>query len=473
MNLRRLALNAVSLAAGGVVAQVCFLSIEAVIARRLGEASYGAYGTVYAIALAIAVVADMGMNWKLIEDGSREPAAVPTVLGTTLVLKLVFCAAIYPLALLLLPLAGYDEGLVRFFSVFYIYAALLVVQETLAARNAVHHRIYISAMFQGVCPLLILGGVLAVTSFAPQLRPVGWAYVAASALVTGVWMIVTIVGERPRVELRSSLRLLRGSYLYGISSTLYQIGIRIDLILLSLLRDLPTVGLFAAADKLADLGTKVGVMGSRLLSPSLFAQSRHEPDAYRKSCKVILRGVSVLGVLGCLALALLAGPLLALAFGAPFRAAAATLALLALALLARLVSIVMQMILSASGQHLRRTGSHAIALGISIGTALALIPPLGIIGAALARVVSEWFYVGAMLTGRRLPIPRGAAAGWILGPFAVGAAAYGFAQVAAADAALRLAAGLAFYGLGLLGARIVQVRELRTLGSLLMQAARA
>ncbi len=473
MNLRRLAVNAVSLAAGGVIAQVCFLTIEAVIARRLGEASYGAYGTVYAIALALAVVADMGMNWKLIEDGAREPAAVPSLLGTTLVLKLVFCAAIYPLALLLLPVAGYDAGLVAFFSVFYIYTALLVVQETLAARNAVHHRIYISALFQGVCPLLILGGVVAVTSFAPQLRPIGWAYVAASALVTTVWMIVTIVGERPRVELRGSLRLLRGSYLYGISATLYQVSIRIDLILLSLLRDLPTVGLFAAADKLADLGTKVGVMGSRLLSPSLFSQSRNEPEAYRRSCKVILRGVSVFGGLGCLLLALLSGPLLVTAFGAPFRAAAGTLALLALALLARLISIVLQMILSASGEHLRRTGSHAVALGISVGTALALIPMLGIIGAAIARVLSEWFYVGAMLTARNLPIPRAAAGAWIFAPLGVGAAAYGLTSLALADERLRLAAALALYGLGLLTARVVQIKELRTLGSLLLDAAKA
>jgi len=42
--------------------------------------------------------------------------------------------------------------------------------------------------------------------------------------------------------------------------------------------------LFAAADKVTDLGLKVGVLGSRVLAPVLFAQSHQDAAAYARTC---------------------------------------------------------------------------------------------------------------------------------------------------------------------------------------------
>src|SRR5690606_32528830 len=116
MNLRRLAMNVLSLAGGGVVAQLCLIAVEVLIARRLGQESYGVFATVFAISMSVALLADLGTTWKLLEDGSRDRAAIPAVLGTTLVLKLVALAVALPVAAGVLLAAGYPPYVVQFFA---------------------------------------------------------------------------------------------------------------------------------------------------------------------------------------------------------------------------------------------------------------------------------------------------------------------------------------------------------------------
>ena len=45
LGIRRLAKNAIALAIGGLVAQIAFLFVEAYIARRLGQTTYGIFST--------------------------------------------------------------------------------------------------------------------------------------------------------------------------------------------------------------------------------------------------------------------------------------------------------------------------------------------------------------------------------------------------------------------------------------------
>jgi O-antigen/teichoic acid export membrane protein len=473
MNLRRLALNAASLAGGGIVAQLCFISIEALIARSLGQEGYGAYGTAYAIALAFVVAADAGMAWKVVESGSRDHTTIAPLFGTTAVLKLTFCLLIYPVSTGLLVLAGYDGMVVNFYAIFFGYAVLIGLQDSLAAVHAARQRMHVSAFFQGLSPVAVLACVALAGLFSATLTTIGIAYLAGAALVTGVWVWRVIVTEHPRVELRQIREILRGSYLYGITALLFQVMLRVDLMLLSWFRDLGEVGLYAAADKLADLGLKVGTMSTRVLAPVLFAQSAHDDASYRRTCKVVLRAVSVFGVLGCLILALAAEPLLAIVFGEPFRAAGVVLVLLALSLVARLVAGTLQAILSASGDHRRRTGSLAAALTMSVAANIALIPVYGIVGAAIARALGDAIYAGAMMGARKLPIPRRDAASWILGPAAIGVTAYLLAPRLPAHFALQLTAALLAYLAGLLVTRMIGWGELRDLLSALRAGAKA
>ncbi len=180
MNLRRVALNAASLAGGGIVAQLCFVTIEALIARYLGQEGYGAYSTAYALSFAVVVIADAGMAWKVLESGSRDHGTIAPLFGTTAVLKIGFCVLIYPLSAGLLALAGYDSLVVNFYAIFFGYAVMISMQDSLAAVYAAHQRMHISALFQGLSPVAVLGCVAVAALVSPSLSTIGVAYLVGA-----------------------------------------------------------------------------------------------------------------------------------------------------------------------------------------------------------------------------------------------------------------------------------------------------
>lgn len=437
--------NAAALAVGGIVAQLCFVTIEAVIARTLGREAYGIYGSVYALSMIGASLLDLGLAWKLIEEGSRDRAKIATFLGTSLVIKLVLAVLLYPAVLGGLHLLGYAREVVAFLAVFFPYAVLLMMQDSLAATYSARQRMHVSAAYQAMSPLAILLAVALATTLSPDLTTIGFAYVGGALGVTLLWYFRTAREEHPRVDLSRGLGFVRGSYHYGVTKVLYELCIRLDVIVLAYLQGRREVGLLVAADKFSDLGVKVGLVATRALSPMLFAQSHADPDSYQRSARLVLRGTSAISVLGCLALALLAQWLLELVFGKAFLTAGPVLVILSASLAMRLLALALEMILSASAEHARRNGSLLTALLVTGTLSFMLIPTLGAVGAACARLGADSTYTTVMLASRRLPIPRARALWAVLPPLVLGVVAYVATERTGVDGLARCAIGLAIY----------------------------
>ncbi len=471
--LRRLTVNAASLAAGGVIAQVCFIAVEALVARRLGSASYGVLSTAQALALTSLHFFELGMSWKIIQDGSREPSAIAPLLGTTFVLKVIFAAIVYAATLFILPLAGYDAAVVSFFAVFYGYAVLLALQDSLAGANAARQQMHINALYQAATPVAVLGLVALMTTGVPSLAAVGWAYVLGSLLVTSIWTWQTFRTEKPQVELSRTPEILRGSFLYGLGGLLFQISFRIEVFALSLLRGMAEVGLFAAAEKLTDIGVKVALLGSRVAAPVLFKQSRHDVAAYRRSCKIVIRGASVLGAAMGIVLAAAAEPLMVGLFGAAFRESAVILAFLAPSVALRFATAGVRLALTSSDQHLRRVGGLAGGVAVAAACNMALVPGFGAKGAAWARFLGEVAQIIVLLARHALPLPRGPLLWWMGGPLLLGAMAYGAARVVTQYAWAQLALALFVYAVVLTATGCVRPAEIRELIKVFRQSRQA
>jgi O-antigen/teichoic acid export membrane protein len=461
--LRKIALNAGAMAVAGVVAQICFTTIEAIIARRLGQHAYGVYGSAYAMAMCAAWLVEFGMAWKLVQDGSRQPREIPALLGTTLLLKGMFACLLAPLASRALTLLGYGLEVRQVFGLFFGYAVLLSLQDSLAAVYSARQRMHVTALFQGAAPVAIAIFILLAGHASHSLAAVGVAYLAGSGTVTAIWAWRTFKSERPRVELGRTREILQGSWHYGLTGVLSQVYWRVDLLMMPLLRGFEEVGLFAAADKVTDLGLKVGVLCTRVLAPVMFEQSHHDPGAYARTCKIVLRAASLAGVLGCLLLASLAEPLVTLVFGTRFSPAAAILVVLTGSLALRLVMIALQVILSSSGAHTRRTSALAVSTASAAGFNLYLVPIYGAVGAAVARLIADLINVALMLRGSELPVRPAAAASWIAVPALLGTGAYFCARALQTGLILTLIAGVGLYGVGVVASGAMRLTELREL----------
>jgi O-antigen/teichoic acid export membrane protein len=461
--LRKIALNAGAMAVAGIVAQICFTTIEAIVARRLGQHAYGVYGSANALSMCAAWLVEFGMAWKLVQDGSRLPQEIPGILGTTLVLKVMLGCVVAPLAFLALQAVGYSPEVRQIFPFFFGYAVLVALQDSLAALYSARQEMHVTALFQGAAPVAIALCIVIVGQLSQSLSAVGGAYLAGGGLITGLWLWRTWKSERPHVEMQRTKQILQGSWHYGLTGVLSQVYWRVDLLMLPLLRGLDEVGLFAAADKLTDLGLKVGVLCTRVLAPVMFAQSHEDPGAYARTCKITLRMASIAGVLGCLILAFLAEPLVTLIFGARFRPAAAILQVLTASLALRLIAITLQVVLSSSDEHTRRTSALAFAIAGAAGGNLAAVPGYGPVGAAVARVFGDVINVSVMLCAPGLPFPRSAAISWVLRPLLLGVGAYVFARALHTGPIVTLGVGVGLYGLGVVVSQAVRLTELRDL----------
>jgi O-antigen/teichoic acid export membrane protein len=471
--LGRIARNAAALAAGGLVAQLCLFAVEVLIARRLGRTEYGTFSAVFAIGMASLAFFEFGMGWKVLQDGSRDVRRLPALLGTTLVLKLLLAALVYGVLVLLLPRLGYGPDLLALFGVLFGYFALLALQESLAAVNAARLQMHRNAAWQAATPLLVLIAVALGTTWAPALLTVAWAYVLASAAVTTAWAVQTFRDERPRVVVAEAVPLLRGSALYGASGLLNEWSYRVEVLALSLLRGPGEVALFAAADRFSALFVKVSSLSTRVVAPVLFNQSEHHAAQYARSARLLLRGMAVLGSLGALAIACLAEPLVSATFGDAFRPAGLVLMILAPSVALRFAMAGLRVVLSSSGQHVRRT----VSLGGGVGTAIAanalLIPAYGIAGAALARVSGDLVQLSLQVSARHLPFAPLALLTWIAAPALLAAGAFYVATVAFASAWLTGAAALILYSGALIATRSIHPRELGELLRLLRAARRS
>ncbi len=386
---RKLAKNIVALAVGGLAAQAAFIFVEALLARRLGQEAYGMFSTVFVLSTTALLFIDLGMSWKQVQDGSRNPEKIPEQLGTTLVLKVIFFILSYPLLILALNALEYDAATVGFFSLFYLFALAMAAQESLAAVYVAKQRMEVNAFFQGLTPLVILILAWLFINNKTGISTVAIAYVGGAFIVNIIWAIYCFKEVRPVIKIKDSWKIIKGSYQFGLSGLLSQIFLKIDILMLSFLRDMTEVGMYAAGYKLLDFAYKIPIMAMRVFSPLLFQKSAHDKQGYRIISEAMLRGAVIAGMSTSILFYILAAPIIVLVFGKNFFSSVIILEVLSAGFAIKFISIAVETILMTSDMQKQRVVSFSAATGINVVINIILIPILGAVGAAVGTIVSE------------------------------------------------------------------------------------
>jgi O-antigen/teichoic acid export membrane protein len=405
---RRLIVNAGSLAVGGVLAQAAFMTVEALIARDLGASAYGVFSAVYAWTLLMTFAIDLGMNWKLIEEGARDPATLSVNLGSMLSLKGLIAAFAYPVTLVLLYAFGSTSAVVGLYVMFIPFALLYVVQDSLASVYTATRSNWFNALFQTSVPLTILVAVLLIVRPQPSLTRTSVAFTIGSALPTALWLLLTFRTVRPRVVAARFGSILRGSWLYGMNTLLLYASFKGGVLLLTALSGAREVAFFAAALKFVDLGYKIPVMLNRLIAPQLFADSAHRPTHFPQLCDGLLRATGLLGALTATVLLIAGRDLIRMVFGAEFTLAAALLQILGVSLALKTFALIAQSVITSANQLSFRTKALTITTVLSAVVSVPLILKWGARGAAYGVLVGDVALLIALLwrLHRLLPSTR-------------------------------------------------------------------
>jgi O-antigen/teichoic acid export membrane protein len=408
--LRRMLTNAGALAVGGVLAQITFVFIEAVIARRIGLHAYGTFSVVYTITLLMVLVVDMGMNWKQIQDGSRDRRTIAPNLHSMMLLKVLFFAVAYPVILAALVMGGADPAVYACFAVFALFGLLMTLQDSFAAVYTSLQRNWFNALFQTATPVAILLAGVVIVLPAPSLLRTAVAYVAGNATIAAMWMYLTIrqfpaSAGGPRLSAARIREILAGSYQYGLNSLISYFGLKSGILLLSLLSDPVQIALFAAAFKLLDLGHKAPVVAMRVFAPKLFADRVHRPAAFIASSDALMRFAGLSSAATAVLLVVAGPPIIRLIFGEAFIAAGALVQLLGVSLALKTFSLMAETVLTTGDQLAFRTRALIAAVVLGVIVSVPLIMRWGAMGAALGVLAGDVVMLVLVLARLRSLLP--------------------------------------------------------------------
>jgi O-antigen/teichoic acid export membrane protein len=259
--------------------------------------------------------------------------------------------------------------------------------------------------------LLIGVGGIAAAYWPGTANGVACAVLAAGALTAAVQaaIVVRLVG-RPRFDLalaklRQVARLGASSYVGHVASLA---NYRLDVILLGLLADVGTVGVYAIVTKIAEVGRYFSVAVSEFWTPHAARKAASEAWSVSRRISVRLWAITAATMIPVA----LAGPWLLGLFGPGLRFALPALWLLAAGIVAQGATGPVISYNLATGRPMRNTLAALAALAVTVALDVVLIPILGITGAAAASMASYATFGGILvvtfLLRRELRPPAGA-----------------------------------------------------------------
>ncbi len=391
-----------------VVSKGTFFLWQLLLARWLGDAGYGIYGTIGALIVVGGSIVDFGMGLIVVREVSKRPRDAGRFLAATLAIQPLLAVAGYVGLGLAARLLGYDAELRSLLS---LAAASLLIN---AVGNICHNQL-IAAERMDLPAAISVVHVLSLVGLAATALWMGaglWglyiATLAAGALRSGLyWFALSWTGraavgplDRPTVR-----ELFQSGLPLAVMAFLTLSCMHIDKVLTVALVGKEPAGHLAAA-AVIPFGI-VQLLNTTILVAILPVMSR----LAKETGQVLSRLIAVLSLLtvalGLPAAVLISGmatTLCAWLFGAEFLPAGKALRILIwYTSLAMLVNIYSQGLIVQNRQS-RLMVIRTAGLFVAVMLNLALLPRLGIVGAATASLVSE-AVVLAMMAGSFTPPP--------------------------------------------------------------------
>ena len=399
-------------------------------ARLLGAAGLGAAAVAIVIGTLSVLIANGGLGITSIYFLGRRPeqrtAIVNNIAAMTmvsvLVAMLLMLALIPPTLAFVLP-PGHSPGV--------LIAAVVLVPVMLAADvgGATLLGLHARGRYMGLEAIRNFGtlvataivlGVGARTEEAYVLAIAGATAVAAVVAWAGVARVSGVIHPRfDRSFVRESLSMgIRGQA----GNVLLFVNLRLDLLLVSALLRVEAAGIYLVALRVGEVVVQVANSVAALIFPQVASQADPgDTTSTERATRVTLSIVAISAV----ALALVAEPLLTIAFGEGFRAGTAALRIMLLGMVPLALSRIVTSDLKGRGRADLVSIANLLGVGLTAVFGLLLIPPFGIEGAAMASVgaylgltialLFAYRYVTRAPLRRLVPRPADAHLIWDLG----------------------------------------------------------
>ncbi len=388
---------ALSLLSGGVL----FI----LISRLGGPELLGTYALALAWLMLFQGVSSLGVpEYLMREVGAHGREAAGQVVYANL-LGLGSGAVAICAMLIAVRFLGYAPDIVKVISV----ASLALIP---ACLNAACRSVFLALRMMHLTFLALLAEVAIVMSASLYLLLSGHGAVAlmltlfvsklASSSIALGMLYFRVLPARPPFNPGSLIRTARTVFVFGVGNMLGMLNARVNTILVSLWVDIASVGQFAAATKIMEIGLIIPYLFAQLLisrfAYSFSTQGNRDPNSFGAWFQVLF----ALVMPTCIGFWVFAGLIMEVLFGNGFGNAAWVLRILLIYLVLESADVAMSFMLRAAHRQREDVSRFAINPLVNIAVTLLLLPTLGTIGAAIGRVTG----VAASAILRHLLIAR-------------------------------------------------------------------
>ena len=378
------------------------------IVRYLGPSGYGDYIFVLSFAAVFGLLSELGLNKVVTREMSRDPAAIPGLVGTAIVGQLLLAVLGWvaaQLAFTLIEGHGDLRAAVAIASLLYFTEAISL---SLAAIFQVRLALQYDAVARVVAQALDTALILWLISAGAGLLWLIAAPVLTGAI--GVLVAAVMVYLRFRTALRVDLLrlppLLREALPVGLTSIVVIAYLRLDSVLLGILGTSEDVGFYGAASRPVEYLILALAVLVNVMFPLLARWYGVDP---RRFAALYAHGASALLAVSvpiAVTVLVFAGEVVTLLYPSDFAPSAAILRLLVGSVVFTVLGAWAGFALLSAGRQRIVLACNAGALILNVVMNLALIPPAGYMGAAAAALVTSIVVAGStmLFAARRLSV---------------------------------------------------------------------
>jgi O-antigen/teichoic acid export membrane protein len=387
----RIGRNVFALGIGEVLSRLLSLPLFVILAKHLGPGNFGVYATAAAYASILGTLCDFGVENLLVMKIARDVGKSRSLLGTTVVLKLVLgvvCVGpLYPA----LRMLDYPEGEVLAITVYCASLFFLPLHTTLTSLFKAHEKMEYVGAFNVLRAALRLAVLAPVVILTGSVLLVATSHLVVSAVLSILLLVVATrkfgLPQRPENP-RDVAQLAAESVPFLLVSLVYMANYRTDVLMLSLMSTKESVGLYSAPNELLQVLYVLPTLLASAMFPAMARAYHADPGELRRLSAAGMRIVTLAAAPAAIGITVVARPIVEVFFGAGYEGSVVPLQILGLGLLFGFPDIILSQAITAADRVKVLLGVNLASIVVNVLLNAILIPMYGERGTAAATVVS-------------------------------------------------------------------------------------
>jgi len=394
---QRIVKNAVFGILASLISGLVYLATVMIIAHKVSVVEFGKYSFVLAFAIFFQLVADAGLPRMMIREIAKNPEGFAPLVGAAVSLIWLASGVICLLVALIVPFLHFGMDVK--------VSALVMSFATLATFHAAGYSAVLRAFEDNelnylgyvLHKILLLGLILLAIRFQTGLVGFVSAHLVSNLLL---WYFYHIVVSHlySRITLRIDVPLWKSLIVaalpMGGGVMLRQLALQLDILILTWMTNLTTVGLFSGPYRISMALRVIPQTLSLPLYP-LYSRTAHlSPERFREAYQWSMKFFALISIPFAAFFVAWSKPILRLALGDKFLPALPAMQLLGLGLVPFFLSTLFQYLFAALDEQRRFLMSTCVGSALRILLLIILIPKFGFVGPAIAFVCAETVIVG-------------------------------------------------------------------------------